>query len=370
MSDASVKSTGIRLGKEERKELLAQLERRSSRSEPPERILQRGEQALRDGHLDQARRLLGQLEANARGLAGLELFRQNVAAAVRDDKHRTNLKATEEMLSRYIQQRKKPLAELALATLIEIAPHHHRRAEYESWVADLDKEMELQNRIEEKLEAGRAALLADDIAGAEKHLAALRKVDPLSRMTEQLAAEIQGTAQGQVLSAGIRRAKERLDELLASGRLDEAEEQMELLSRMDIPKVTVDFLRQRLEEGRRRLRDQVEAEELIALFERHLEDHDWPNAREAAQRFGQRFAAAERAAELFRQVNDLEAAERRQQSVEEGLTAVEQFIAEGDRHNAELALKLLAGLDLDPDQLAQLESRVSRIQHPLPGDPR
>lgn len=361
MPDASPKSGGIRLTKEERKELLAQLERQSSRLESPERILGRGEQALRDGQLDQARRVLGQLEVNAPHLAGLELFRRSVAAAVREVKHQTNLRSTEEMLSRYIQQRKKPLAELALATLIEIAPRHPRRAEYESWVADLDQELVLQRRIEEQLVAGRAALRVDDLDQAEKHLAALRKVDPYSRMTEQFAAEIQGAAEGKALSADIERAKQRLDEFLAGDRLDEAEKQMEQLRRMDIPKVTIDFLRQRLEDGRRRVRDEIEAEELIMLFEQHLADRDWPNAREAAQRFGQRFAASARAAELFHQVNEREAAERREQSIEEGVATLERFLAEGDRHNADLALKLLTSLDLDQDQLAQLEARISSL---------
>ena len=362
MADADLEQGGgIRLTKEERKELLAQLERESSRAEPPERILHRGEQALRGGHLGQARRVLQQLESRVPNLAGLDLFRRNLDAADRDQKRQTNLQATEEMLSRYIQQRKKPLAELALATLIEIAPHHPRRAEYESWVADLDQELEVQERIEEQLEAGRAALREGALDKAETHLEALHKIDPYSSLTEQLAAELASTAQGQALSAGIERAKQRLDELLADNRLDEAEQQMHQLSRMDIPKVTIDFLRKQLEECRRRLNDQAEAGELFALFEMHLEDKDWPRAREAAQRYSRRFASRSRAGELFSRVNDLEAAHRRQQSVEEGLATLERFIKEGDRSGAELSLKLLASLDLEEAQLAELEARIRAI---------
>ena len=138
---------------------------------------------------------------------------------------------------------------------------------------------------------------------------------------------------------------------------------MEQLRRMDLPKVTIDFLRQRLEQGRRRLRDEIEAEELILIFEQQLANHDWPSAREAAQTFGQRFSS-ERAAELFQQVNEAEAAERRQQSVDEGLATLERFVAAGDRHNAELALKLLANLDLEDGELAQLEARVAGMSGP------
>ena len=361
MSDAKLKSGGIRLTKEERKDLLAQLERQSSRAESPKRILQRGEQALRDGQIDQARRVLKQLDSLKPRPVGLELFQNKVEAAIRDVKHTANLRATEEMLSRYIQQRKKPLAELALTTLTEIAPDHPRLDEYSRWVADLDQELVIQRRIEELLAAGRTALRRGDLKLAEKHLGALNKVDPHSSATEQLAAEIAGAAEGQALSAGIERGKHRLEELLAGDQLDEAEKLMEQLSGMDIPKVTIDFLRQRVAESRRRMLDREDAEQLILLFENHLAQRDWPTAREAAQHFGRRFPSSSRTADLFRQINDLEAMQRRQQSLEEGLNTLERFIAEGDRHNAQLALKLLASLDLEAARLAQLETRVKKI---------
>ncbi len=354
------KAGGIRLTKEERKDLLAQLERRSSRTVPPERVLQRGEQALKDGHHDQARRILKQLEANASGLSGLDHFRRQIEAADYRVKRRTNLHTTEEMLIRYIQQRKKPLAEIALATLVEIAPHHSRLADYKTWVADLDQELALEQKVQQQLDGGLAALRRHDLARAEEHLETLRKLDADSPETEQLAADITAAAQGQARSAGIERAKGRIEELLASGRLDEAEQQIEQLGHMDVPKVTIDFLRQRLRDGRRQVRDRAEAEKLVSVFEDHLAARDWPNAREVAQRFGKRFPA--RAAELFKRVNDREAADRRQQSVEEGLAALERFIAQGNRHHAELALKLLASLNLEPGQLAKLEARVRELQ--------
>lgn len=363
MSESTKPTTGsgIRLTKEERKALLAQLERQSSRAVPPKRVLQRGEQALRDGQLDQARRILKQLEASASGLSGLDHFRQQVETADREIKHKSNLHTTEEMLIRYIQQRKKPLAELALATLTEIAPDHPRREEYQTWVADLDQELVLEGKIRQQLDDGRAALRREDLATAEKHLGTLHKLDPDSAATEQLAADIASAAQGQAVSAGIERAKQQLEQLLAAGQLDEAEQQVGQLSRMDVPKVTIDFLRQRVEDGRRQLRERAEAEELVSMFDGFLSARDWPNAREVAQRFGRKFPSSTRAAELFQQVNDREAAERRRQSIQEGLATLERFLGFGDRHNAELALKLLSNLNLDPDQLAQLKARVEKL---------
>ncbi|MCP3959981.1 MAG: hypothetical protein GY719_19225 [bacterium] len=349
------------LGKEQRKDLLAQLERRSSRTEPPERILQRGEQALKDEHLGQARRVLQQLESSVPELPGLDSFRQNLAAAESEERRRSNLQATEEMLIRYIQQRMKPLAEMALETLVELSPNHPRRGDYEHWVADLDEEVAHQRRIEEQFDAGRAAVQKGDLRAAEKHLEALHKDDPDSSLSQRLASKIVEATQGQALSAGIQRAKQELEELLAANRLDEAEQQMVRLSRMDIPKVTIDVLRQRLEEGRQKLRDQAEAAKLLKLFEQFVGNGDWPSAREVAQRYGGRFPASERTGELFGRINEMEAAQRRRQSLDEGLAAVELFIDEGKRHEADLALKLLESLALDPAKLERLRERVGEI---------
>ncbi len=361
MADASESGSGVRLTKEERKALLARLERQSSRTVPPGRVLLRGEQALKDGRLDQARRILQQLESGAATLAGLDAFRRRLAAAESSEKRTSNLYSTEEMLVRYIQQRKKPLAELALETLIDLAPNHPRRSDYETWVADLDQELELQRKVERRLDAGRAALRQGDLAGAEKHLGTLRKLDSDGSAAEQLAADVANAAQGRAQSAGIERGKQELERLLAAGQLGAAERQMEQLGRMDVPKVTIELLRKRLEEVRRLLRERAEAEELIAVFDRHVAARDWPNARETAQRFGRRWPTSNRATELFNRVNEREAAQRRQQSVDEGLATLERFLAEGNRQGAELALKLLKRLDLAQQQLARLEERVQAL---------
>ena len=318
MPDAKLRS-GVRLTKEERKELLAQLERQSSRAESAERIMQRGEQALKDGQFDQARRVLLQLESKAPSLNGLDVFRANLETAQSERKRAANLKATEEMLTRYIQQRKKPLADLALATLVDLSPNHPRRSDYEVWVGDLDKEVALQQRIEEQFASGRAALQRGDLARAKKHLDALRKFDPDSQMTEALATEIADAEHGRAEIEDIERVKQRIERLLANEQLDDAESEMDRLRSMDIPKVTIDFLRKRIEDSRGRRRDQADAETLIGRFEQHLETFDWPSAREAAQNFSRRFPDSPRTAELFNRVNALEAKQRRQQSLEEGL---------------------------------------------------
>ncbi len=350
---------GVRLTKEQRKELLAQIERQVSRTESPERLLQRAEQSVAGGQLDQARRLLKHLDSVSPKVAGLPILKQRIREAEQAEQRKVNLQKAEEMLKRYIQERKKPLAELALETLIEIAPAHPRRLDYENWVADLDQELEMQNRLDREVSSGRTALRSGDIGQAREHLESLRQLDPST--AAELAVEVEAAEQGQAESADIERVKQRVEELLEAEQLDDAEREVERLASLDVPKLTVDFLRKRIHEARLRARDQADADLLTALFNRHFEARDWQDAREVAHRFGDRFPDRPEAALLFNRVTEMEAAERRQQSLEQGLQTLEKFIAEGKRQEAEVALKLLQRLNLAPQQLAKLSKRVAKL---------
>ena len=340
---------------------MAKIERHSSRTESPREIVQRAEQALASGNLDQARRLLEQLESSSPDLTELILLDAKLREAEKHEKEQANIRTTEEMLARYIQQRKKQLAQLALETLIEIAPNHPRRADYEAWVSHLDEEVALQNLLDEQLAAGLAALQVEDIYEAQRHLEALRDLDPNAPATEELAAEMIRAERGQAESADIEHIKQKVEELVASGQMDAAEQEVERLGRRNVPKITLDFLHRRLEDARAQLRVGEKMAALDIEFEKYLEAQGWAAARDVAHRYGQRFKNSPRAAEMFNEVNRREAEQRRQQSLEQGLATVEQFIAQGKRGEAELALKLLRGLDLDEEQLAALEERVRKM---------
>ncbi len=365
MADSETKTGGeqerVRLSKEQRKELLAQLERHSSRKQTPERLLQRGEQALESGQLDQAQRILKHLESRAPGVAGLASFGERLSEVAGREKRRVNIQTTEEMLTRYIQQRKKPLAELALETLLELVPNHPRRSDYEIWVADLDQEVALQKRIDEQHSGGRVALQTGDLAVAERHLEALRKLDPYAPATETFAEEVDAAQQGQEETADIERLKQEVEKLLEAGKLEEAERELARLGGMDVPKVTIDFLRKRLEATGRRRAEAATARAFETELRKRLAARDWQGARDIAQQYGKRFRGSPRSTELFHEVNRLEAGERRQQSVLEGVATFERFLAEGKRREAELALKLLHSLEVDPAQLAELKRRVEQL---------
>lgn len=272
-----------------------------------------------------------------------------------------NLRRAEEMLMRYIQERKKPLAELALETLLELAPDHPRRQEFEIWVRDLDQELVSQQRIDEHLKVGRQALRLGSMDDAHRALAALRKVDPMGRASELLGSEIEAAVQGQAESADIRRHKDAIEDLIAQRDFPRAEQAMVELSRLDVPKVSIDFLRKRLVQAQARAQDDSDSQDILRTLERQLAAHDWQGARETAHRFGERFPTGTRASELFNRVAEEESAERRKASIRQGVQTLEGFLSQGKKHEAALALKLLQNLNIGAEEYQALEARVNAL---------
>ena len=103
------------------------------------------------------------------------------------------------------------------------------------------------------------------------------------------------------------------------------------------------------------------AKSLQAELEQKLAARDWTACREICRRFGERFPGDPRATAMFQKVNQLEDGERRDQAKTQGLKTLEQFLAAGRKSEAELALKLLRNLNIEPAQLAALEARVRAL---------
>lgn len=353
--------TSSGLTKEERRALLAQIERQSIKSRSPEKMRQRAESALADGNSAQAKRLVDQLEKIAPQLDGLTDLKDRLAEVEERKKREANLRSTEEMLTRYIQQRKKQLAEFALETLVELSPQHPRLEEYRLWIRDLDQEAELQNRIDELLADGRRALAHGDSDAAEEKLDALQELDPDGPAAEQLQEEMERSEAGRAAGQDIERTKQRVEELLAAGEVPGAQQEIEKLADLGVPKITLDFLGKRLEEARRGLEDQEEMASLENEFQTRLRAGNWQSAREIARSFGERFQGSKRGSELLNEVNRLESDERRKASIEQGIEAVEQFLSQGKKTEAELALKVLQGLDVDSERISSLRERIAQL---------
>lgn len=353
--------TSSGLTKEERRALLAQIERQSIKSRSPEKVRQRAESALADGNVQQAKRLVDQLEKSSPQLDGLGDLRDRLSDIEEQKKREANIKSTEEMLSRYIQQRKKQLAQFALSTLVELAPDHPRLDEYKVWIRDLDKEAELQGRIDALLGEGRRALAHGDMETAQERLGDLRKLDPHGRAVEDLEADIRQSEAGRATSADIERTKKRFEERVAEGDVAGAEAEMEALAGYGVPKITLDFLRKRLDEARQGLAAQEELSQMEGRFRACLQTRDWQGAREVARQVGEKFKTSTRASELMNEVNRLESEDRRRASIEQGIATVEQFLSQGKKVEAELALKVLQGLDIDRERLRTLQDRISQL---------
>lgn len=350
--------------KEKRRELLTELELSGAGASPeptPEQLLRRAQQALEERNLEQCRRLLSHLQERAPQLPGLTLVQDELAKAEARVKREANLRTAEEMLLGYIQQRKKALAQLALDTLLDLVPDHPRKLEYSVWVKDLDQELALQKRIEKHLDSGREALKAGNLEQAAKHAESLRKLDPDGAAIEQLDQELAGAQHDRDETADIELHKERLEKLLADGDLTTAAREIEHLSHLALPKITLDFLRQRLAARRAELAAAAETKALEERFRRCLASRDWHAARELVESFSERFPSSPRTTEMFAQITSLEAAERREQSRREGIATVERFVAAGKRGEAELALQVLRRLDVEPKVFADLEQRVSQL---------
>ncbi|MEM8959864.1 MAG: hypothetical protein AAGD38_00160 [Acidobacteriota bacterium] len=276
-------------------------------------------------------------------------------------KRQRNIKQAEDLLVGYIRERRKPLAEMALETLVEMEPGHPRLAEYRTWVADLDQDIERQSQIVSDVSAVRDALASGDLDAARNSLGKLRTRDPSSGIVASLTAELEEEERGIEEGEDIERRKQRFDALLETGEANAAEAELEALAQTSIPRVTLDFLRKRLDEARKDLAAKAELATLESVFRQHLKGRNWQRAREVAHAVGEQFNGTARAAEMFNEVTRVESEHRRRESVRQGIAALDNYIAKGQRAEAELTLQVLRRLDVDSQQLDAYERWISKL---------
>jgi hypothetical protein len=152
-----------------------------------------------------------------------------------------------------------------------------------------------------------------------------------------------------------------LEKALAEHRVSDAERDLQELSHLGLARVTFDFYRERVAEARSQNAQQETQARLEWIYRKHLGERDWLHAREAAQELGDAFPASPRAAEMFNEVERLEAEHRREQAVEQGVKQVETFVEKGDAARAELALKILVQMDPENRHRKRLEKQVRAL---------
>lgn len=348
------------LSKAEKDDLLAQIERASRRVQETSAEMGRLEQALGAGNVDEAERLVAQIEAANPRAGGLDRARARLQE-LKQSALAKQVSETEQVLGQYLQRKQLPLARLALETLAELHPAHPRRAEYEGRIEVLGKEVEQDKRVEAALAAGRAALARRDLAAARRELETAARNDPSGKKTGALADELEKAQREASQDAEAERCMRDLEKALATHRLADADRLVGELSRYDVPRVTLDSFRERVQEARNADQLQEKVKSIEWIYRKHIQDRDWFRAREAAADLGRSAPASPRVAQMFSEIERLEAAHRREQAVEQGVRQVEAFIEKGDVAKAELALKILVQMDPENRHRKRLEKQVKAL---------
>jgi serine/threonine-protein kinase len=350
------------LSKAEKNDLLAQIARAAAkRTQESSGDFTRIEEALAGGQLDEAQRLIAQIEAAQPRASGLDRVREKLTALRGTEQQERRIAETEQVLAQYLQRKQLPLARLALETLVELAPGHPKRSDYEAFVSLLVKEVEQDKRAEAALAAGRAAIARKDFKAARQELENVARNDPAGKRSEAFANELEAAA-GQARQETTAEDRMRsLEKALAEHRVSDAERDLEELSRLGLARVTVDFYRERVADARSQNQQQESVARLEWIYRKHVSERDWQGAREAAHELGVASPASPRAAEMFAEVDRLEAAQRREQAMEQGVKQVETFVEQGDAARAELALKILIQMDPENRHRKRLEKHVKAL---------
>ncbi|HVR08832.1 MAG TPA: hypothetical protein VMW75_12355, partial [Thermoanaerobaculia bacterium] len=293
------------------------------------------------------------------GPAGAGLAGSSAAAAeAANAEQRQRVADAEKALRRYLERKQLPLARLALETLLELAPRHPNRTDYESWVSLLAEEVEQDRRAEVALAAARAAIVRRDFAQARQELEQVRRNDLSGERAEALERELQDVEQGLRQGAEFELHKRRLDELLAGRKLAEAEHEIEQLAGLGLSNITLDSYRERLREARLAADQERVAAPIEKRYRDMLHVRDWFGAREAASEMEAAAPASPRAAAMYSEVERLESIHRHQQAAEQGVRQVDAFLEKGDQANAELAFRILLNIDPENRHRKRLERQL------------
>lgn len=350
------------LTRTEREDLLAQIDRAARRVQDTSVDLSRIEAALAAGNLDEAQQLLAQTEASYPRAQGLQRIKDRLAEELDKAERRRRVVETEQVLASYLQRKQIALARLALETLSELDPQGSKRAEHEAALVRLAQELEQEKHAEVAFTAGREALARRDLQAARRELEAVVRNDPSGKRAAVLRADLEVAEREARTDAEQDERRKRFEERLAERRVRDAEEELQGLSELDIPRVTLAFYRDRLEEVKSLVAREERVSFLEMRFRRHLEDRDWFGGREDAMEMEKTVPASPRVAEMFAHVERLETEHRKQQAVEQGVKQVEGYIQKGDAATAELALKVLLQMDPENRDRKRLEKQVKGMK--------
>jgi serine/threonine-protein kinase len=353
---AERKPKTVEMSPQERSALLQQIDRAARRVRETTQVLRQADAAIAAGAIEEARRLVGAVDEVNPGAPGLPALREKLRQSQVLLDHRRRVEEHEALLTRYLKGKQQSLAKLALDSLLDLYPNHPRRADYESWVALLDKELVQDARVAEALAAGREALMAGDFKRARRQAAALKRLDDDGAAAEAFERELARTAADAEREDELERRRASFHQMVAAGDVAAAERQLEDLAGR-LPRVAVDALRAELDAGRGRA---AEGRFETRLAQR-LDAGDWMGAREVVRAAAAALPDSSRPAAMLAELDRREDAQRRKSSAAQGEQQIEKLIAAGQAEQARLALKVLLQLDPSNRRRRQFERQIDAL---------
>jgi len=267
----------------------------------------------------------------------------------------------ERLLKKYLTENKQSLAGFALDTLIELAPAHPRRELYERAVRYMSEDKEKFEAARALLGEGHDAVVHGDLTAARRKLEALEKADPTLELSEALRREIAEAEVEAKSAADVDRRRTHLESLLEGRRLDEAERELQRLSSSGLAKVSIEGYRLRISDIAALAEREVKGQELEKKYRERVQVKDWYGARDVALEFERLLPDSPRPAQLFNEISRYEEVHRKQQGIEQGIQQLETFLAQKKRGDAELALKIVLQMDPEHPRRAELTARLASL---------
>lgn len=344
MASSSPGRRSVEMSREEKLELLAQIDRAASRSQRAKRLDAEAKRALEEDRFDEASSLVADLEAADPRFPGLAEMKRRLADNASTERRRQQVVQTEQMLEKYVIERQQTLAGLALETLLDLYPNHPKRSDYESWVALLGDEAAQQKKAEEAASKGREALARGDARAARTSLEAVETLDLSGKLASALENEIQEAERSLEAGARIEESKRRLEADLRNGELESARRELDRLAGLGVARVTFDGFASRLR-----------TQEIEARYREAVSRHDWYAAREVVEEMQAAFPSSPRSEQMFSEIARLQDIAQKQRALEEGLAAFQRYVDAGQSDQAAVALKVL--LQIAPDDPRVQEAR-------------
>ncbi len=310
--------------------------------------------------LERARALAAESGARPDEVPEIDRLASRIAQMEKAAEKRARIDEAAALVERYLKTQQLRLARLALETLLELAPTHPKRTDYEQWIDLVAEEAEQGRRAEELLASGRDALRDNDFRGARRILGQMEKLD--ADLTETLRGEIDTAEEERAKSADFQEHRERLEQLIRERELEQAQHELKTLADLGAARVTLDLYRARLEEARSSAVGEAQAEVFREAFRDRLKREDFRGARAVAGELQRTAPDSPHVAEMFAEVTRIEEDRDRRRSIEQGVDQVEQYIRAGDAGKAELALSLLLKIDPRHKRRKAFEKRIAKLK--------